>query len=107
MQSNSIYKDSLTITGFRAFDIFIPNRSVLNILIYVFICFKELNELTVVCKKPNFELNSSVKLSFAKKAAPASVWKLDDIVDDDIIDPDSLLDDDDFKKPAPESLKGK
>ncbi|XP_044736222.1 anamorsin homolog [Chrysoperla carnea] len=67
----------------------------------------ELNEVTVVCRKPNFELNSSVKLSFAKKATPASVWKIDDTVDDDIetIDPDSLLDDEDFKKPTPESLK--
>lgn len=65
----------------------------------------ETNVLTVVSRKPNFEVGSSVKLSFAKKTPVASVWKIDDTVEDDIIDPDSLLDEEDFKKPDPASLK--
>lgn len=44
-------------------------------------------------------------LSFAKKSTPA-VWKLDDAVDDDLIDEDNLLDDEDKVKPDETSLRG-
>lgn len=50
-------------------------------------------------------MGSSITLPIAKPKA--SVWKLDDVVDDDLIDEDDLLDDDDKKKPNDSSLKGK
>lgn len=60
----------------------------------------------VTSSKPNFEIGSSAKLSFAgKKVETSSVWKIDNDLDDDVIDPDTLLDDDDLKKPEPESLR--
>ncbi|XP_071451108.1 anamorsin homolog [Hetaerina americana] len=67
----------------------------------------------ITCKKPNFEVGASSKLSFANttnssnSADVAAVWKLDDTVDDDIetIDADDLLDEEDLKKPDPSSLK--
>ncbi|XP_059053817.1 anamorsin homolog [Achroia grisella] len=57
-----------------------------------------------IAEKPNFEVGSKVFLNLAKKPA---VWKIDDTVeaawtggnDDDIIDPDQLLDENDLKKP--------
>lgn len=58
-------------------------------------------------KKPDFEVGASSQLVF-KKAVPASVaavWKLDDTVEDDLIDSDKLLDDEDLKKPDAASLK--
>ncbi|GLV34512.1 Cytokine induced apoptosis inhibitor 1 [Carabus blaptoides fortunei] len=65
----------------------------------------EIYVIEVTCSKPSFEVGSSTKLSFAKPAA--AVWKLDDTVDDEVetIDPDTLLDDDDLKKPDPSSLR--
>lgn len=74
----------------------------------------------ITAEKPNYEIGSSVKLSFAKKAdegnkAKASaIWKLEDNVDEDAvddsaseseIDPDELLDEEDKKKPDPSTLK--
>jgi len=57
--------------------------------------------------KPTYEVGSSAKLSFSKASAAPAVWKLDDGLDDDVetIDPDNLLDEDDFKKPDQASLK--
>ncbi|KAF4524869.1 hypothetical protein B566_EDAN011198 [Ephemera danica] len=57
-----------------------------------------------VSNKPNFEVGSSTLLQFGKKPE-GNVWKLDDNVEEDLIDPDSLLDEEDFKKPDPESLR--
>ncbi|XP_015109296.1 anamorsin homolog [Diachasma alloeum] len=54
-------------------------------------------------EKPSYEIGSSVALSFAKK--PQNVWKLDDAVEDDLIDEDDLLDEEDLKKPAESSLR--
>lgn len=53
--------------------------------------------------KPAYAVGSSQKLNLAK----AAVWKLDDDLDDDVetIDPDALLDEDDFKKPDKTSLQ--
>lgn len=58
----------------------------------------------IVAEKPNYEVGSSAKLSFAKPATNA--WKLDDGDDNDLIDADDLLDDDDKAKPDPSQLKG-
>uniref|UniRef100_A0A0P4VK93 Anamorsin homolog n=1 Tax=Rhodnius neglectus TaxID=72488 RepID=A0A0P4VK93_9HEMI len=56
--------------------------------------------------KPNFEVGSSARINLADKAkTTATVWKLSDTVDDDLIDSDQLLDEDDMKKPDPENLK--
>lgn len=67
------------------------------------------NSLSEVrCVKPSYEVGSSTKLNLVKKSTPV-VWKLDDALDEDVetIDPDSLLDEDDFKKPNESSLKGR
>ena len=71
----------------------------------------KLDDKTITCEKPSYEIGSAVKLSFAKpkpSAAPA-VWKLDDNdeVEEDLINEDDLLDEEDKKKPDPESLRGK
>ncbi|XP_020285617.1 anamorsin homolog [Pseudomyrmex gracilis] len=50
-----------------------------------------------------FEIGSSVPLSLGKKKP--NVWKLDDPVDEDLIDEDNLLDESDLIKPDASSLK--
>lgn len=63
----------------------------------------------ILSEKPNYEVGSSSKLSFAKpsgdKSAIAAVWKLDD-GDDEQINADDLLDEEDKAKPDPSSLRG-
>ncbi|XP_049808124.1 anamorsin homolog [Schistocerca nitens] len=73
----------------------------------------------VQCYKPDFEVGSSVKLSFGgslKISAEndikppvdvAAVWKLDDTVDDSVetIDADQLLAEEDLQKPDPSKLR--
>jgi len=58
-------------------------------------------------QKGNYEVGASVPLNFSKHLTPApaasSAWKLDD--DEDMIDDEALLDEDDLKKPDPESLR--
>lgn len=49
-------------------------------------------------------MGSSIPLSFAKKQT--NVWKLDDPVEEDLIDEDELLDESDLLKPDASSLKG-
>ena len=85
--------------------------------------------IKITCQAPNFESGSSQMLSFAKKihekkkisdgpenntqkastAEKNAIWSLDDLDDDevDLIDPDTLIDDIDLKKPEAASLKGK
>ena len=86
--------------------------------------------IEVQCEAPNFESGSSQMLSFAKnvqkkkqtatsdspnnsvKASTAekdAVWSLDNLDDDevDLIDPDTLIDEEDLKKPEASSLRGK
>lgn len=59
---------------------------------------------SVEAEKPNYEMGSSVTLSFATKPK-STVWKLDDVVDDDLIDDDDLLDESDKVKPTETSLR--
>ncbi|XP_055377369.1 anamorsin homolog [Condylostylus longicornis] len=73
---------------------------------------KERMDGTIVyCEKPKYEIGSSVKLSFANKNNAtdkdkiAAVWKVNADDNEETIDPDSLLDEEDLKKPNPESLK--
>lgn len=56
-------------------------------------------------QKPNYDLGSSAKINLPVSDKVAAVWKLDDTIDDDIIDADDLLDEEDLKKPDPASLK--
>jgi len=57
----------------------------------------------IIAEKPNYEIGSSVKLSFAKPAS--NVWKVDADEEEDLIDEDNLLDEDDILKPQAASLK--
>ncbi|CAL4144771.1 unnamed protein product [Meganyctiphanes norvegica] len=59
------------------------------------------------CSKPNFEVGSSMKLSFAKAAASTkNTWNVDLNDDDvDLADPDDLLTAEDLTRPDPVSLK--
>jgi len=81
--------------------------------------------VSISCKKPNFETGSSQPLSFAKKilekkkekeeqakktsaAEKKAVWNLDDFDQDDdvdFVDPDTLIDEEDLKKPDAASLR--
>ncbi|XP_012273465.1 uncharacterized protein LOC105695961 [Orussus abietinus] len=54
-------------------------------------------------KKPEYEIGSSVSLPSVKPNQ--NVWKLEDTVDDDLINEDSLLDEDDTKKPDASTLR--
>ncbi|XP_064467186.1 anamorsin homolog isoform X2 [Ornithodoros turicata] len=72
----------------------------------------------LVCSKPNYEVGSSSKLPLLAKESNSQgseeyvkkVWALSaqDILDQDVelLDPDELIDEDDFKKPDPTLLKG-
>ena len=60
-----------------------------------------------VAEKPDYEVGSKSKLSFAKKSNVAAVWKLDDNEEEERIDDEELLDEDDKAKPTEESLRGK
>ena len=80
----------------------------------------------IKCETPNFQSGSSQKLSFAKKleekmeqermtnvtkastAEKSAIWSLDNLDDEevDLIDPDTLIDEEDLKKPNAMSLKG-
>ncbi|XP_075149445.1 cytokine induced apoptosis inhibitor 1 [Haematobia irritans] len=63
---------------------------------------------SITCEKPGYETGSAVKLSFAKaksEAKPAAVWKIDGDEEEDLINEDDLLDEEDKKKPDPESLR--
>lgn len=62
------------------------------------------DQARITCEKPNYEVGSMAKLSFSKKPA-AAVWKLDVDDDDEMIDPDELLDEEDKVKPTSESLR--
>lgn len=56
--------------------------------------------------KPKYELGSSAQINIPKKSN--TVWKLDNTLDDEddeLIDPDTLLDEEDFKKPDAETLR--
>uniref|UniRef100_A0A0C9PGU0 Anamorsin homolog n=1 Tax=Fopius arisanus TaxID=64838 RepID=A0A0C9PGU0_9HYME len=63
----------------------------------------DLEMCEIIVEKPSYEIGSSVALSFVKK--PQNVWKLDDAVEDDLIDEDDLLDEEDLTKPTESSLR--
>lgn len=64
-------------------------------------------DCNLTCQKPNYETGSAIKLSFAKKQGKIpSVWKINGDGDEELIDENDLLDEEDKKKPDPESLRG-
>ena len=86
----------------------IDNKFEVNLKLAGFSNIKsELAENSFSVQKPNFEVGSSAKLSFAQPA----VWALgsNDLVDEqvELINEDDLLDESDLIKPAAESLRGK
>lgn len=81
-----------------------------NLLLSGFVNINIANDI-IICEKPNYEVGSSAKLSFAKntigdKTKVAAIWKIDND-DDEIIDADDLLENEDILKPDPTTLKGK
>ncbi|XP_067621169.1 anamorsin homolog [Eurosta solidaginis] len=62
---------------------------------------------TLTAQKPNYETGSAVKLSFGKHSTQktTSIWKVNGDGDEELIDEDDLLDEEDKKKPDPESLR--
>lgn len=93
----------LKLSGFKVKDIEQKNlnRDSKNLLLKVYSNIDEVCEVSA--SKPSFEVGSSMPLSFAKKAT--NVWKLDDSVEEDLIDEDELLDESDLIKPDASSLK--
>lgn len=77
-----------------------PDEVQMNLVLSGFINGTELSSGVFTAAKPNYEVGSAQPLSFAKK-----VWKLEDTEEDDLIDPDDLLDEEDMKKPDPASLR--
>lgn len=65
----------------------------------------EKGQMTAIVRKPKYDVGSATKLNLSRKPA-AAVWKLDGD-DDETIDPDELLDEEDYAKPDPTSLRGK
>ena len=69
--------------------------------------------LQVIARKPSYEIGTSAKLSLPTPvttqgaSSVSAVWRLDtsQLTEDDLIDPDVLLDAADLVKPDPSSLK--
>lgn len=79
-----------------------PDDVSLNLTLSGFINIAQSPEGVFSASKPYYEVGSAQPLSVAKKQ---KVWKLDDTEEDDLINPDDLLDDEDKKKPDPSSLR--
>lgn len=57
----------------------------------------------ITAEKPSFEIGSSVALNFGKPKS--NVWKLDDAIEEDLIDENELLDETDIVKPDASNLR--
>lgn len=95
------------------------NKLVYNLRVAGFVNISSLSAensmIRITCAKPNYEVGSSARLPFASKATGATdgakkVWALSaqDMLDADVelVDPDELIHEADFKKPDPIQLKG-
>lgn len=78
-----------------------------TLLLSGFINAEQGNDGVFYASKPNYEVGSGAKLSFSSKSkeSVAKVWKLDDTEEDDLINPDDLLDEEDKAMPDPSSLR--
>uniref|UniRef100_A0A182M6Q8 Anamorsin homolog n=1 Tax=Anopheles culicifacies TaxID=139723 RepID=A0A182M6Q8_9DIPT len=76
-----------------------------NLLLSGFINIVASDNNVYVGEKPDYEIGSKAKLSFANKSNVAAVWKLDDNDEEERIDDEELLDEDDKAKPTAESLR--
>ncbi|XP_076237820.1 cytokine induced apoptosis inhibitor 1 [Calliopsis andreniformis] len=79
----------------------VDTKEIRDLLLGVYSDVDDISE--VVAEKPSFEIGSSVTLNFGKEKS--NVWKLDSVVDDELINEDDLLDEDDIVKPKASSLK--
>uniref|UniRef100_A0A1L8DJ86 Anamorsin homolog n=1 Tax=Nyssomyia neivai TaxID=330878 RepID=A0A1L8DJ86_9DIPT len=70
-----------------------------------YVNIKKRSSHVFLAEKPNYEVGSSVKLSFAQNKPKAAVWKLDDEDEDEVINEDDLLDESDKVKPDEASLR--
>lgn len=74
---------------------------------------ESLQYVQVIARKPSYEIGTSAKLSLPTPvttqgaSSVSAVWRLDtsQLTEDDLIDPDALLDAADLVKPDPSSLK--
>lgn len=103
---NLIYDErvsNLKLAGFKAkeHEVF-DTRKLKDILVNVYSNVETVCE--IVAEKPKFEIGSSVTLNFGEKKS-SNVWKLDNTVDDELIDEDDLLDESDIVKPEASSLR--
>lgn len=57
----------------------------------------------ITAQKPSFEIGSSVAINFGKQKS--NVWKLDDAVEEDLVDENELLDETDIVKPDASNLR--
>ncbi|VDN49729.1 unnamed protein product [Gongylonema pulchrum] len=57
------------------------------------------------CRKPNISVGATVPLKLPQSIAKPKVWNIS-ANDEDLIDEDALLEEEDYLKPAPASLKG-
>ncbi|XP_017883980.1 anamorsin homolog, partial [Ceratina calcarata] len=103
---NLIYDErvsNLKLTGFKEKDQeFFDTRKLKDLLVNVYSDVDSVCE--VVAEKPRFEIGSSVTLNFGEKKS-SNIWKLDNTVDDELIDEDDLLDENDILKPEASSLR--
>ncbi|XP_035915298.1 anamorsin homolog [Anopheles stephensi] len=76
-----------------------------NLLLAGFINIVASDNNVYVGEKPDYEVGSKSKLSFANKSKVAAVWKLDDDEEEERIDDEELLDEEDKAKPSAESLR--
>ncbi|EFO20059.1 hypothetical protein LOAG_08430 [Loa loa] len=57
------------------------------------------------CEKPNFSVGATVPLKLPRSSKESNVWNVN-VVDDDLIDEDTLLQEEDYVKPTTATLKG-
>ncbi|XP_003704894.1 cytokine induced apoptosis inhibitor 1 [Megachile rotundata] len=103
---HSVYEErvlSLKLTGFKVkVHENVDTSQLKSLLLSVYNDLDKVAE--VIAEKPSFEIGSSVKLNFGKEKS-SNVWKLDDAVDEELINEDELLDESDIIKVNAPSLK--
>lgn len=103
---HSVYEErvlSLKLTGFKVkVHENVDTSQLKNLLLSVYNDIDKVAE--VIAEKPSFEIGSSVKLNFGKEKS-SNVWKLDDSIDEELINEDELLDENDIIKVNTSSLR--
>lgn len=91
-----------------------PKELITNLKMCGYINYKDENNM-IFAEKPNYEIGSAVKLNLQQnltkeynKSQIAEIWKVkvnDDVNDDEHIDDQTLLDDNDLRKPNEDELR--